>query len=163
MSKRRRKLDHSDRHNLTWKRLAGTCFLAKCVCTWSTACFEKGFWERKRKISNSWKRQKLHLTSTALLVFSAHENYTHTSERAAAASPTYMTANCGDRPGKIIILKREGRRGEDEEEGGEDKRAAWCSVNTLMKSPIDGDRSRDSSRRGLFSSRLLLLGAEWTF
>lgn len=89
---------------------------------------------------------------------------THTlqNER-AAASPTYMAAKRGDQPGKIINLKREGRRGEDEEEGGEDKRAGWCSVNALMKSPIDGDRSRDSSRRGLFSSRLLLLGAEWTF
>lgn len=37
------------RSSFTWKRVGGTCFFAKWLCTWSTAFLEKG-WNTKEEI-----------------------------------------------------------------------------------------------------------------
>ena len=105
-SNKRRKHDRSARLHLTWKRLAGTCFLDKCVCTWSTACFEKGFGKRKRRVSNRWKREEVGFRSPALLLSSPAG---HQPRRAASAQR--VAATPAERDGNTATPTWEGRGG----------------------------------------------------
>lgn len=51
----------------TWKRVGGTCFFAKWLCTWSTAFLEKD-WNRKKEI-NRRVIQKCSCTSSLSLLY----------------------------------------------------------------------------------------------